>query len=359
MNCKEIQTTLLDWLDGSMDAATAASILEHVKTCAGCTREAKELQELLVAMKNSPLEIPPAVLRESFDTMLQSELNMLTTANIIREFPAGGNGGKARANDHDDKSSNDHDHKPSNDHDGKPTNDHDGKPSNDHDDKPSNDDDGKPTNDHDDKPTNDHYDKPSNDHDGKSGTDQAGKPGKNIPLPFTAPVWRVAAALLLLGSGIGIGMALKSRPAPGVSTSETLVALRQEVKEMKEEVMLNMIDDESASQRIKAVSYSEELASPDQQVIDVLVNTLNQDKNVNVRLAALYSLQRFSDRRAVRDSLVNSLRRQKEPIIQVVLINLLAEKRDTRAIKPIQDIMTDKKTLKEVKDAAQRSLKNF
>jgi hypothetical protein len=185
--------------------------------------------------------------------MLQSELNMLTTANIIQEFPS----------------------------------------------------------------------------DSKSG-----QPGRIARLPFTAPIWRVAAALILLGSGIGIGTALKSRPAPETSTNETLVALRQEVKEMKEEVMLNMIDDESASQRMKAVSYAEQMASPDQQVIDVLINTLNQDKNVNVRLAALYSLQRFSDRRAVRDSLVSSLRIQKEPIIQVVLINLLAEKRDTGQSSP-------------------------
>jgi hypothetical protein len=290
MNCKEIQAKLIDWLDGSLDAATTAAVGEHVASCAECSREAKELKELLVTMQDSLMEAPPPVLRESFDTMLQSELNMLTTANIIQEFPT------------DDMSS----------------------------------------------------------QSGKSG--QSGKtdqPGKTARLPFTAPVWRVAAALILLGSGIGIGTALKSRPAPEISTNETLVALRQEVKEMKEQVLLNMIDDESASQRIKAVSYSEEMPSPNQQVIDVLVNTLNQDKNVNVRLAALYSLQRFSDRRAVRDSLVNSLRMQKEPIIQVVLINLLAEKRDTRAIKPIQDIMTDKKTLKEVKDAAQRSLKAF
>ena len=291
MNCKEIQAKLIDWLDGSLDAATAAAIAEHLETCAECSREAKELGELLVTMKDSPLEVPPAALRESFDTMLQSELNMLTTTNIIQEFPP--EEGSARLENH-----------------------------------------------------------------GRSGN--TGEPGKIIRLPFTAPVWRVAAALVLLGSGIGIGMALKSRPAaPEVSTNQTLVALQQEVKAMKEEVMLNMIDDESASQRIKAVSYAEEMSSPDQQVIEVLINTLNQDKNVNVRLAALYSLQRFSDRRAVRDSLVNSLRIQKEPIIQVVLINLLAEKRDTRAIKPIQDIMTDKKTLKEVKDAAQRSLKNF
>jgi hypothetical protein len=284
MNCKEIQAKLIDWLDGSLDAATAAAVGEHVASCAECSREAKELKELLVTMRDGPMEVPPPVLRESFDTMLQSELNMLTTANIIQEFPAEDKGGQP----------------------------------------------------------------------GKSG-----QSGKAISLPFAAPVWRVAAALILLGSGIGIGTALKSRPAPETSTNETLVALRQEVKEMKEEVMLNMIDDESASQRMKAVSYAEQMTSPDQQVIDVLINTLNQDKNVNVRLAALYSLQRFSDRRAVRDSLVSSLRIQKEPIIQVVLINLLAEKRDTRAIKPIQDIMTDKKTLKEVKDAAQRSLRSF
>lgn len=295
MNCKEIQAKLIDWLDGSLDADTAAAIAEHVAACQECSREAKELKELLATMKDSPLEVPPAVLRESFDTMLQSELNMLTTANIIQEFPAEGQEEKGKSG-----------------------------------------------------------------HGSLSGQGSlSGRPGKIIRLPFAAPVWRVAAAIILLAGGIGIGMALKSRPAPEVSTNETLVALRQEVKEMKEEVMLNMIDDESASQRIKAVSYSEDMPSPNQQVIDVLVNTLNRDKNVNVRLAALYSLQRFSDRRSVRDSLVNSLRMQTEPIIQVVLINLLAEKRDTRAIKPIQDIMTDKKTLKEVKDAAQRSLKSF
>jgi hypothetical protein len=299
MNCKEIQAKLIDWLDQTLDAATVTAVREHVETCAECSREARELKELLVTMKNSPMEVPPPVLRESFDTMLQSELNMLTTANIIQEFPAEGQEGQ-----------------------------------------------GSPR---------------GNGGHGSSGGhgSNGGQTGKTIRLPFTGPVWRVAAALIILGSGIGIGAALKSRPAPEVSTNETLVALRQEVKEMKEEVMLNMIDDESASQRIKAVSYAEDMPSPNQQVIDVLVNTLNRDKNVNVRLAALYSLQRFSDRRAVRDSLVNSLRNQTEPIIQVVLINLLAEKRDTRAIAPIRDIMTDKKTLKEVKDAAQRSLKQF
>src|ERR1700729_2107439 len=127
MNCKEIQAKLIDWLDGSLDAATATAIREHVETCAECSREARELKELLVTMRDSPMEVPPSVLRESFDTMLQSELNMLTTANIIQEFPSEGQGKL-------------------------------------------------------------------------SGIDsKGGQPGKAIRLPFTAPIWRVAAALILLG----------------------------------------------------------------------------------------------------------------------------------------------------------------
>jgi anti-sigma factor RsiW len=271
MNCKEIQVKLIDYLDQGLDAASMTAIREHLETCADCRREAEELRELLITMKESPREMPPPTLRESFEIMLQSELNMLTTANIIQEFPA--------------------------------------------------------------------------------AEKQHGK-----VLPFSSPVWKVAAAVILLAGGIGIGASLRSAPAQA-STADQVAALRIEVKEMKEQVLFSLIDDESASQRIKAVSYAEDMASPNQPVIDALVNTLNHDKNVNVRLASLYSLARFADRRPVRDSLLASRSIQTEPIIQVVLINLLAEKRETRAIAPIRDIMTNKKTLREVRDAAQRSLK--
>ena len=274
MNCKDVQTLLIDWLDQTLDESIAARVKEHLAGCEGCRHEADDLRVLFAAMKETPAETPPPALRESFDTMLQSELNMLTTANIIEEF----------------------------------------------------------------RP------------------DKQAK-GKTIHLSLSSPVWKVAAAVILVAGGIAIGKMLQQPSVPVQPGYAVLDSLRREIKDMKQAVMLNLIDDESASQRIRAVSYAEEMTNPDQQVIDVLIATLNHDKNVNVRLAALYSLTRFSDRRVVRDSLVSSLRTQTEPIIQVVLINLLAEKRETRAIAPIKDIMTNKKTLKEVKDVAQRSLK--
>ena len=87
MHCKEVQTLLIDYLDQTLDAASAGRVKQHLEECQECRREAHELQMLLAAMKDTVAETPPVALRESFNTMLQSELNMLTTANIIEEFP--------------------------------------------------------------------------------------------------------------------------------------------------------------------------------------------------------------------------------------------------------------------------------
>lgn len=275
MNCKEVQAVLIDHLDQALPAAAAAQITEHLASCEECRREADDLRQLLAAMKASQQQLPSPTLRENFNTMLQSELNMETMANLL------------------------------------------------------------------------------------TTPEKETKPRGKVITFFASAAGRVAAAVILLAGGIGIGMAVKpSAPAP--DTTAVIHTLQNEVqnmkKEMKEKDLLNGIDDESASERIKAVSYAEQMASPDQKVIDALFNSLNNDKNVNVRLAALYSLARFADRHSVRDSLVSSLGIQSEPIIQVVLINLLAEKRERKAIGPIKEIMTNKKTLKEVKDAAQKSL---
>jgi HEAT repeat protein len=118
-----------------------------------------------------------------------------------------------------------------------------------------------------------------------------------------------------------------------------------------------MLKDESSSNRIQAVSYVDELDKADENVIQVLIKTLNYDKNVNVRMAAAYALSKFSDQRAVCDSLVRSLSLQSDPILQVTLINILAERKEKSALRPIQEIIANKSTLKEVRDVAENSLR--
>ena len=118
-----------------------------------------------------------------------------------------------------------------------------------------------------------------------------------------------------------------------------------------------MLKDESSSDRIQAVSYADELDNPDENVIEVLVKTLNNDKNVNVRMAAAYALSKFADQRAVCDSLVNLFHFRVDPILQVTLINILAERKEKSALRPIQEIIANKNTLKEVRAVAENSLR--
>lgn len=284
MNCKEIQAVLIDYLDHALDATAAANVKTHLDGCAVCRQEAAELQEMLQVLAENEMKEPSPALRENFQTMLQSELNILTTSDIAAGATGYPQEGTAGAQAHSLQN----------------------------------------------------------------------KPGRVIS--WTSPLWKAAAAVVILAGGIWIGTQISSRKT--LSDPER-TAIRKEVKEMREELLFSLLEDESASQRIKAVSYAEDIRNPDQPVINALVRTLNDDKNVNVRLAALYSLTRFSDNRSVRDSLVSSLGRQTEPLIQVVLINLLAEKKDPRAIQPIQDIISNQKTLPEVKEAARKSLRTM
>lgn len=182
---------------------------------------------------------------------------------------------------------------------------------------------------------------------------QKNSPVKKIRkiIPYT----RIAAGLALLMAGTFLGILLSPVFKNNISTAE-LSQLRTEVQSMKELVMMNMLNEESPSERIKAVSYSEEIASPNDQVISALVKTLNTDKNVNVRMAAAYSLSKIANRRDVLDSLVKSLDRQTDPIIQVVLMDILVQKRETRALKPIQNIISNDGTNKEVKEIAKKNL---
>lgn len=180
-------------------------------------------------------------------------------------------------------------------------------------------------------------------------------PGKKvISLTVGGLVWRAAAAIIILFTGILIGNKMK------FDGLKDKVAQTTDDKQIeKRKILVNMLDDESPSQRIEAVNYAEGIAANDQKVINVLLNTLNTDKNSNVRVAAVYALEKFSGDKAVLDSLCTSLAKQTEPIVQILLIDMLSAKKAIKAKQPIQDIIQNSKTIKPVKDAAVKGLKQL
>jgi hypothetical protein len=169
-------------------------------------------------------------------------------------------------------------------------------------------------------------------------------------------VYRIAAGIALLIAGTFLGMLIYS----GISNSgqaKELSHLKSEINELRKTAMFTMLKDGSSSSRLQAVDYVNGIDSPDQDIINALVKTLNNDKNVNVRLAAAYALAKFTGVQSVRDSLVKSLPMQNDPILQVSLINILVELREKSALKPIEQIISSDKTMQEVKKVAENGVK--
>ncbi len=134
-------------------------------------------------------------------------------------------------------------------------------------------------------------------------------------------------AILFFAVGLVLGPMLPSlRRGEGSSATDgerAVAQLREEVSGLKQMVALTLLQQPSASERLRGVDWSGQLPAPDEQVLAALLRALDADPNVNVRLAAVDALQRYSDREMVKQALLTSLPRQNSPLVQMELIRLL------------------------------------
>ena len=266
-NCSDISPLLIDYIDGQLAPAIRDKVAEHLRGCADCRNEVEQFKQLFDEMANVQLEQPGQALRENFNLMLRSELNIAATTEMLKKR----------------------------------------------------------------------------------------KEANVVPIKPKRVWMQIAASILLVISGVVAGMLLSNNGSSKLEVAE----LKTEMQNMKEAMMLNMLSQESASQRIQAVSYAEELQKPNPKVIQALINTLNTDGNLNVRLAAANSISKFLNEPAVVDALVNSLRTQKEPLVQITLITILTDKKERKAADPIREIISNQETLPPVKQIAEQGLKKI
>lgn len=106
-------------------------------------------------------------------------------------------------------------------------------------------------------------------------------------------------------------------------TSTEVGTLRQEVRGLREVVALSLLEQQSASERLRGIRYTAALEQPDEDVIAALTRTLRSDGSVDVRLAAADALRRYARlepvKRAARELLMND----DSPLVQVAGIDLL------------------------------------
>jgi hypothetical protein len=172
---------------------------------------------------------------------------------------------------------------------------------------------------------------------------------------FQWPEWsflmpRLAIGSVLIFMGFAGGYLLQ-RPA-----GNDVSVLTQEVSELKEMMMLSLLENESASDRLRAVSLTSDMNQVSDKVSKALFMTLNSDPNVNVRLAALEALIPFSSQSGVREGLIRSIALQDSPLVQLNLAELMAAIQEKKSVSELQKIVDSDSTPAEVRDKIKKSI---
>ncbi|MBI2689736.1 MAG: HEAT repeat domain-containing protein [Acidobacteria bacterium] len=166
--------------------------------------------------------------------------------------------------------------------------------------------------------------------------------------------WMAAAAAVAVGLfSFFAGRYTAPKPADG-----DIATLRHEVRNLREVVALSLLDQQSASERLRGIRYSAALEGTDPEVVDALSRTLRSDPSVDVRLAAADALRRYPMSASVGDSAWQLLEQDDSPLVQIAVIDLLASRKDP-AIRARLEKLRDRAGLdNNVRDYLQALLSN-
>lgn len=172
---------------------------------------------------------------------------------------------------------------------------------------------------------------------------------------FTWPVlWpriALASVTLLVGMAAGYFAGLGRG-----NSGEQIERLSTQVSDLQEMMMLSLLEKGSTTERLKAVNLTQEMNEASRKVTAALIRTLNEDENVNVRLAALEALKPYAADSGVRESLIRSIARQESPLVQVSLAELMVALQEKSAVKEFEKLFESDKTPPDVKKKIQESI---
>jgi len=166
------------------------------------------------------------------------------------------------------------------------------------------------------------------------------------------PSYQLAYSIVLIVLGFVGGYFINNQQSP----NEDIKQLSEEVNSMKEMMLLSLLEKESISDRLKAVNLTSELPKASQKVTDALFKTLNNDENVNVRLATLEALGPYLNNADVRQRLIASIAKQDSPLVQVAMAELMVNIQEDRSVDALQELLKKDSTPPEIKDRIKESI---
>ena len=163
------------------------------------------------------------------------------------------------------------------------------------------------------------------------------------------PAFAATFAVALVLAGVLVGQLL---PSSSVDSAE-VAALRDEIRT----VGLGLLDHQSASERLLGVEWAgRTAASP--EVVRALLERVQYDQNLSVRLAAVEALSAQLAQPGVSEGLATALGRPEAPLVQVALADALLASGDSMAIDAVRAILSSDELDPAVRDYVETALMN-
>lgn len=163
---------------------------------------------------------------------------------------------------------------------------------------------------------------------------------------------RLAFTMLILIIGVAVGRFF----FPEVESSSKVDQLTEEIGDLKEMVMLSLLEKDEATERLRAVSLTHDMNEASSKVTNALFQTLNNDENVNVRLAALEALKPYVHSSKIREQLVQAIAKQESPLVQVALAELMGALQEKSSVDELKKIIEKTDTPTDIKRKIQETI---
>jgi hypothetical protein len=170
------------------------------------------------------------------------------------------------------------------------------------------------------------------------------------------PAYQLSLLFIPLFIGLSLGYILFSGSKTGGSQSADL---RREIQDMRQMLAVSLLDKRSSSERLRGVNLSYGLENPDSRTIEALLDTLNNDPSINVRLAAVDALYLFYDSPSVREGIIQSLTQQNSPSLQVALVDLLVSVQERQALESFKILIEANQLDPKVKQKLEQGIKEL
>lgn len=146
------------------------------------------------------------------------------------------------------------------------------------------------------------------------------------------PVFQFAAGMAMLVAGVAIGhYAVAPGGAAGGQGTE-VAQLRGEVQNMRQLVTLSLLQQQSAADRLQGVTWSYRVPPSDTEVLSALLNTVNHDPSVDVRLSAVDALKAMAASPVARRGLAQALNKQTSPLVEIAIVDALVDLKEKQAV---------------------------